>query len=223
MPSSSRPSTTTVRRSLLVERRVQLAVAGLAVVALAGGAYALTRVQPIAPAANGTVASGNPTGDTYTDLFDLGYRPDEGQGNVAIAAVYYYPRIQDSLERFTQPSDHQRELAALLVTKGANQTTLAIYLIADSVVPQTDLDLSQATLTDAQGRRYPFRDWVKLNTFLPQETGQVRTASVLLFDATGEDGTHFPGDDAKELTLTLRGLPAPAERTFTWFLPLLPR
>lgn len=188
---------------------------------LGAGLYAVIKTPPLTlPTNQNTAAS---SGDLYTDLFEASYRPDTGRGTVALASVYYYPLLQDALDRFTQASAHQQELRTLMRQVSANEETLAFYMIVDSLGSQADLDLAQAELTDGAGRRYPFKAWTKFNSYLPQEANQTRTASLLTFAITAEDGTRFPGDEAEELTLTIRGLPEPAERTFSWVLRVLPR
>lgn len=225
MPSSPHPEPPPLTRQLTrIERRVSLAVVGLIVVGLGLGAYAVIKQRPAAQPTTNPSPSGNPTGNLFTDLFDSAFRPDRGQGNVAIAAVYYYPSLEQALEALTQPSSHQREVATVLRREGANERTLAFYLLIDSVVPQDTITFTETNvqLVDGAGETHPFRDWVKLNTFLPQEPGQVRTASLLLFDATGAEGKRFPGDQAETLTLTIKDLPDAAEREFRWLLRLLP-
>lgn len=221
MPSSPPANLTTVRRRLTVERRTRLVAIGLIVAGVGAGLYAVMRTPPLPLPTNQGAATS--AGDLYTDLFEASYRPDEGRGTVALASVYYYPLLQDALDRFTQASAHQQELRAILRQVGANSQTLAFYLLVDSLGTQGDLDLSRAELTDRAGRRYPFEAWTRFNSYLPQEANQTRTASVLTFDSTAEDGTRFPGDEAEELTLTIRGLPEPAERSFSWLLRVLPR
>lgn len=216
------------QRLLTVQRKMQLAVGGLIAAGLFVGGYFLLQARPIT-LPSGTNANTaprsnvNPTAALYTDLFDAAYRPDQGRGNVAIAAVYYFPALQRALDAFTQQSEHQQELSAALQAAKANEEALAVYLIVDSVIPQDTIDLSRGvSLRDGQGRLYPFLRWQKLLSLLPQEKSQVRTASLLFFSLVNEKGERFSKAAANELTLTIENIDKLPKREFGWSLRAFP-
>lgn len=199
---------------------------GVIVLGLVAGGYVLIGRERARPtvAANTNTSLDNPTSDLFTELFLLAYRSDQGRGNVAIGAVYYFPALQGALNAFTQPSEHQREVSTELANNGANASTFGVYLMVDSVVAQTTLDFSRGvTLTDGLGHVYSIDHWQQLSTALPQSTNQVRTASLLFFKRTADDGTLFPGDDAKTLTLTIKDVGDQPTREFVWNLRVLPQ
>lgn len=226
MPSNNVPTVPT--RTATNRAQAVIGVVLLAAVAYVG--YRALRPTPSAEkqqaadlvaGANVSVSTG--AGDTFSDLFDAAYRPDEGVGNIAIAATYYYPALQQALDRYTQQSAHQEEAAQVLAEQGANDTALAFYLIVDSVVTQAGIDFSRGvTLQDSAGRTYAFRSWEDLRTSPSQAPGQVRTASLLFFNAQSETGVTYDPAGSDVLTLTVSDVGGVATRTFRWDPRLLP-
>ncbi len=209
---------------LAVQRRVQVIVIGLLSVALIVGAYALTQNKPQSSVTLLLARTDTGAGTAYNDLFQASFRPDAGQGNIAIGAVYFHPALQQALTTFTQKSAHQQDVSRVLSLKGANADGLAFYLLVDSVVSQVDLDFSKnVSLSDGQGRTYALKSWDKILSPLAQEQGQVRNGSLLFFDVANDQGARFSNADAKSLTLTIKDVDRVPARTFAWQLSVFPQ
>ncbi len=226
-PSDSPPTEQTVR----VEKRAQLVIAACLLAGLAFVGYRALRWSPSAESQfaaqliknqNVNTASSS-AAELFNDAFSLAYRPDEGQGNYAVAVVYEYPALQRALDAYYQKSAHQEEVAQILADQGANATTLAFYVIVDSVVVQTTLDLSnEVVLKDSAGQTYPFRSWQKLRTLPPQSANQVRTGMLLFFDIKSESGTAYDLAPGRILTLTIKDIGGVPAREFSWNPQTLP-
>lgn len=221
LPSNSLPTEQTVR----VERRAKVVIAACLLAGLAFIGYRALRWSPSAESQlaahlikNQNVNTApSSSAELFNDAFSLAYRPDEGRGNYAMAAVYEYPALQRALDAYYQKSAHQEEVAQILADQGANATTLAFYVIVDSVVPQTSLDLSTAvSLRSSDGQTYPFRSWQKLRTLPPQSANQVRTGSLLFFDIKSESGAAYELAPGRILTLTIKDVGGVATREFSW-------
>lgn len=217
MPPADHPK----HLDVVMLRRTKVGLLSLAGIMIAAGAWFVVRNLP-APNTGTTQSLVDATGNQiFTDLFSLSYRPDEGRGNVAMAAVYYFPALHTALDKFTQTSEHQREVLTTLKSAGANTRSLAFYIMVDSVIPQTGFDYTKATLNDETGQVYPFSETKKMTTDLPQAPAQVRTASILFFDSTSQDGKTFTFTDGHTLTLKIPGIDG-QDRQFLWSTRILP-
>lgn len=228
MPPSDSPPT---EQAVRVERRAKVVIAACLLAGLVFVGYRALRWSPseesqlaaqLIKNQNVNTASSS-AAELFNDAFSLAYRPDEGQGNYAVAVVYEYPALQRALDAYYQKSVHQAEVSEVLAAQAANVTTLAFYVIVDSVVAQTTLDLSRGVgLKDSSGQTYPFRSWQKLRTLPPQSANQVRTGTLLFFDIKSESGAAYELAPGRILTLTIKDVGGVPTREFSWNSQALP-
>lgn len=218
------------QQAVRVDTRAQIVIALCVLAGLGYIGYRALRWSPSSESQlaaqlikNQNVTAAASDAELFNDAFSVAYRADDGIGNYAIAAVYEYPALQRALDAYYLRSAHQEEVGQVLADQGANASTLAFYVIVDSVVPQTSLDLTQGvSLKDSDGRTYPFRSWQKLRTLPPQSANQVRTGSLLFFDRQSESGQTLDPNAKTTLQLTIKDLGGVPSRVFSWGTQTLP-